>query len=197
MRKAGERAYLSRQIWIHPFCPNYTCSLNGRPASADFIAPLEMMELSCRAFSSLKASNEISWVLFNSNFDWTYRQCIWRKSMMGLMIRKSSLVWYSSRSHFVVFSWISKKLEIQVLRDDFVEPDCIIIIIEEGIIECKCPLEPWYECSILKFSYFFVFFCMKACTAFSDVDKFYIKKFYIQKITGTKVNFDKFWLPIS
>lgn len=138
MRKAGERAYLSRQIWIHPFCPNYTCSLNGRPASADFIAPLEMMELSCRAFSSLKASNEISWVLFNSNFDWTYRQCIWRKSMMGLMIRKSSLVWYSS-SYTISFRGIFmdfQETRIQVLGDDFVEPDCIIIIIEEGIIEC-------------------------------------------------------------
>lgn len=97
MRKAGERAYLSRQIWIHPFCPNYTCSLNGRPASADFITPLEMMELSCRAFSSLEAFKTAeSAGSFNSVFDWTYRQCIWRKSMMGLMIWKSSLVWYSS-----------------------------------------------------------------------------------------------------
>ena len=89
-----------------------------------------------------------------------YDECIWRKSMMGLMIWKSSLVWYSS-SYTISFRGIFMDFQetrnpgaerrIRWSRDDFVEPDCIIIIIGEGIIECKCPLEPSYKCSILKF----------------------------------------------
>ena len=174
MRKAGERAYLSRQIWIHPFCPNYTCSLNERPASADFIAPLEMMELSCRAFSSLKASNEISWVLFNSNFDWTYRQCIWRKSMMGLMIRKSSLVWHSS-SYTISFRGIF--MDFQETRNQGAERRFRRTRLHHNHYRGGHYRVLMSSRTLIWVQYIevFVFFCMKACTAFSDVDKFYFQ----------------------
>ena len=124
------------------------------PASADFIGPLKMMELYCRALSSLKAlktaqENQLGLILldFWLNIPSVHMTKVNDGSDIKIVISMIPVI--VSYVIFMVFSWFSKKLKSRCFeticwsRDDFVESDCIIIIIEEGIIECICPQEPF------------------------------------------------------